>query len=379
MNTLPHRDDGAERGVGDDRLARQRRLPDGHRHPGPRRPRHLQPLTRGSCTGSATVRSLIWCRTRKVGRRARGRSVGGRASGGGRRARRCATATWSRSTACRSPPRRAQITAVLGPNGAGKTSTIEVCEGYRRPTRGTVRVLGLDPAATSGRWPPGWASCCRTAACTRAPGSATSSASTATCTAAGPTGASSIERVGLTDRVGVAVAAAVRRREAAAVARPRPRGPTRGRVPRRADVRCRRRRPGDDPRDRRRPRRRRLRRRAGDARARRGRAGRRPRRDLRPRQGRRRRHARRAARRGHDEIRFRSPRRRSTSLRWPPPPARRPAKSAAASTSSTTRPRRRSPPVSAWLESARRRRDRPARRAQRASRTCSCASPAATA
>jgi ABC-2 type transport system ATP-binding protein len=37
------------------------------------------------------------------------------------------------------------ITAVLGPNGAGKTSTIEVCEGYRTATGGTVRVLGLDP------------------------------------------------------------------------------------------------------------------------------------------------------------------------------------------------------------------------------------------
>jgi len=39
------------------------------------------------------------------------------------------------------------ITAVLGPNGAGKTSTIECCEGYRRPDGGTVRVLGLDPVA----------------------------------------------------------------------------------------------------------------------------------------------------------------------------------------------------------------------------------------
>jgi ABC-2 type transport system ATP-binding protein len=37
------------------------------------------------------------------------------------------------------------ITAVLGPNGAGKTSTIECCEGYRRPDGGSVRVLGLDP------------------------------------------------------------------------------------------------------------------------------------------------------------------------------------------------------------------------------------------
>ncbi len=39
-----------------------------------------------------------------------------------------------------------EVTAVLGPNGAGKTSTIEVCEGFRHATAGTVRVLGLDPA-----------------------------------------------------------------------------------------------------------------------------------------------------------------------------------------------------------------------------------------
>lgn len=39
------------------------------------------------------------------------------------------------------------ITAVLGPNGAGKTTTMEACEGYRRATSGTVRVLGLDPIA----------------------------------------------------------------------------------------------------------------------------------------------------------------------------------------------------------------------------------------
>ncbi len=43
------------------------------------------------------------------------------------------------------------VTAVLGPNGAGKTSTIEACEGYQRPTSGTVRVLGLDPAAEQAR------------------------------------------------------------------------------------------------------------------------------------------------------------------------------------------------------------------------------------
>lgn len=37
------------------------------------------------------------------------------------------------------------ITALLGPNGAGKTSTVEICEGYRRPDSGSVRVWGLDP------------------------------------------------------------------------------------------------------------------------------------------------------------------------------------------------------------------------------------------
>ena len=42
---------------------------------------------------------------------------------------------------------RGEVTAILGPNGAGKTTTIEICEGYRRADGGTVRVLGLDPAA----------------------------------------------------------------------------------------------------------------------------------------------------------------------------------------------------------------------------------------
>ena len=40
---------------------------------------------------------------------------------------------------------RGSVTAILGPNGAGKTTTVEVCEGLRRPTAGSVRVLGLDP------------------------------------------------------------------------------------------------------------------------------------------------------------------------------------------------------------------------------------------
>ena len=37
------------------------------------------------------------------------------------------------------------VTVILGPNGAGKTSTVEVCEGFRRPAAGSVTVLGLDP------------------------------------------------------------------------------------------------------------------------------------------------------------------------------------------------------------------------------------------
>jgi ABC-2 type transport system ATP-binding protein len=39
-----------------------------------------------------------------------------------------------------------QVLALLGPNGAGKTTTVETLEGYRNPTAGVVRVLGLDPA-----------------------------------------------------------------------------------------------------------------------------------------------------------------------------------------------------------------------------------------
>jgi ABC-2 type transport system ATP-binding protein len=40
---------------------------------------------------------------------------------------------------------KGQVTVLLGPNGAGKTSTIECLEGYRTPTSGTARILGLDP------------------------------------------------------------------------------------------------------------------------------------------------------------------------------------------------------------------------------------------
>ncbi|WP_329136432.1 ABC transporter ATP-binding protein [Streptomyces sp. NBC_01476] len=42
---------------------------------------------------------------------------------------------------------RGELFALLGTNGAGKTTTLEVVEGYRAPTSGSVRVLGLDPYA----------------------------------------------------------------------------------------------------------------------------------------------------------------------------------------------------------------------------------------
>jgi len=41
--------------------------------------------------------------------------------------------------------RRGEIYGLLGPNGAGKTSTVEILEGYRDRTSGTVSVLGFDP------------------------------------------------------------------------------------------------------------------------------------------------------------------------------------------------------------------------------------------
>src|ERR1700757_1735424 len=47
--------------------------------------------------------------------------------------------------------RYGEVFCLLGPNGAGKTTTLEILEGFRRPTGGTVRVLGLDPAIQSAR------------------------------------------------------------------------------------------------------------------------------------------------------------------------------------------------------------------------------------
>ena len=42
-----------------------------------------------------------------------------------------------------------EVTALLGRNGAGKTSTLEACEGLRRATSGSVRVLGADATRLS--------------------------------------------------------------------------------------------------------------------------------------------------------------------------------------------------------------------------------------
>ncbi|MBB5910574.1 ABC transporter ATP-binding protein [Actinoalloteichus hymeniacidonis] len=41
--------------------------------------------------------------------------------------------------------RHGEIFALLGTNGAGKTTTLELIEGFRAPSSGTVQVLGLDP------------------------------------------------------------------------------------------------------------------------------------------------------------------------------------------------------------------------------------------
>jgi ABC-type multidrug transport system ATPase subunit len=40
-----------------------------------------------------------------------------------------------------------EVCALLGPNGAGKTTTVEILEGHRTATAGTVSVLGMDPTS----------------------------------------------------------------------------------------------------------------------------------------------------------------------------------------------------------------------------------------
>lgn len=41
---------------------------------------------------------------------------------------------------------RGEVLALLGPNGAGKSTTLDMCEGFQKPTSGTISVLGLNPA-----------------------------------------------------------------------------------------------------------------------------------------------------------------------------------------------------------------------------------------
>jgi len=48
--------------------------------------------------------------------------------------------------------RHGEVVCLLGPNGAGKTTTIEVLEGFRAPSAGEVRVLGVDPATGDDAW-----------------------------------------------------------------------------------------------------------------------------------------------------------------------------------------------------------------------------------
>jgi ABC-2 type transport system ATP-binding protein len=48
--------------------------------------------------------------------------------------------------------RRGEIFAFLGPNGAGKTTTVEILEGFRQASDGSVEVLGTNPW----RAPSGW-------------------------------------------------------------------------------------------------------------------------------------------------------------------------------------------------------------------------------
>jgi len=45
--------------------------------------------------------------------------------------------------------REGEVYALLGENGAGKSTTVEIMEGYRAATAGTVNVLGVDPAHAS--------------------------------------------------------------------------------------------------------------------------------------------------------------------------------------------------------------------------------------
>jgi ABC-2 type transport system ATP-binding protein len=47
---------------------------------------------------------------------------------------------------------RGEIFAFLGPNGAGKTTTVEILEGFRKASGGSISVLGEDPAHADRVW-----------------------------------------------------------------------------------------------------------------------------------------------------------------------------------------------------------------------------------
>ena len=47
---------------------------------------------------------------------------------------------------------RGEVITLLGPNGAGKTTTIEILEGFRMRSAGSLSVLGVDPAKGDEDW-----------------------------------------------------------------------------------------------------------------------------------------------------------------------------------------------------------------------------------
>ena len=47
---------------------------------------------------------------------------------------------------------KGEVVTLLGPNGAGKTTTIEILEGFRLRSAGSVTVIGVDPARGDERW-----------------------------------------------------------------------------------------------------------------------------------------------------------------------------------------------------------------------------------
>ena len=47
---------------------------------------------------------------------------------------------------------RGEVLVLLGPNGAGKTTTIEILEGFRGRSGGSVSILGADPAFGNEAW-----------------------------------------------------------------------------------------------------------------------------------------------------------------------------------------------------------------------------------